>query len=102
MLPGKRNKSKEEAEELELCRKEGFPAGTVRASPHLVIYCALAGQICFVSCQCDNDVGAGLSLQFLHPVLSTCECILEDRESTFQNVPFRQNTSEKLACNGLL
>lgn len=74
--------------------KEVLP---VRASRYLVIYSALVGQICFVSCQCDNNVGACLSLQFLHPVLCTCECVLEGRERTF-----KQNTNEKLTNKRLL
>lgn len=62
---------------MEVCSEEDLP---VRAALYLVIHSALVGQICFVSCQCDNDVGAGLPLQFLHPVLRACECILEGRE----------------------
>lgn len=53
---------------------------TVKINLYLEIYSSLVGQICFVSCQCNNNIRAGLSLELLHPVLCTCECILSKRK----------------------
>lgn len=51
----------------------------VQMSLYLKIYSSFVGQICFISCQSNNNIRAGLSLQLLHPVLRTCECILEKK-----------------------
>lgn len=53
---------------------------TVKISLYLEIYSSLVGQICFVPCQCNDNVRAGLSLELLHPVLCTCECILKKKK----------------------
>lgn len=53
---------------------------TIDTSAHLEIYSSFVGQIRFVSCQRDNNIGAGLSLQLFHPVLCTCECILHNKK----------------------
>lgn len=52
---------------------------------YLEIYSSFVGQIRFVSCQCDNNIRAGLSLQLFHPVLCTCECILHNKKKRKKN-----------------
>lgn len=52
----------------------------IDTSAHLEIYSSFVGKIRFVSCQRDNNIRAGLSLQLFHPVLCTCECILHNEK----------------------
>lgn len=44
--------------------------------PHLELHGSLAGQVRLVACERNDDVGAGLPLQLLHPVLGPCKGIL--------------------------
>jgi len=41
------------------------------------------GQIGLITSQCYNDVWTSLSLQFLHPSLSSSECVLRNREAYY-------------------
>ena len=43
---------------------------------YLEVHSSFVGKISFVPGQCDDDIGAGLSLELLYPVLCTCECVL--------------------------
>lgn len=93
MLPEERRK---ERAELDVCGEEDEPVG---AALYLVVHRALVGQIGFVSCQSDHDVGAGLPLQFLHPVLRTCECILEGRQSNSKRLNRIKSGRTKVSCS---